>query len=372
MLNRTFQFILTVFATYNIQAQNVGINTVNPIYPLTVSSNANGNGMGVYQQNADGTVNIHMYTAASGGWFRSNSTLHLASNNSATPAITLTSIGAGIGLGGALPAYMLDLGGRLRLKHNASLNTTAGIFLDAQHIPDRAFIGTLNDDHTGIFGSGGANWNFVMNVVNGNTGIGTAAPTAKLDINGSLRIRGSLPKEGSTLISTDTDGNASWQGFVGFRTGNIVDTFYYKQTIPGGGAWTKVVFPQSSMYNSGSAYQPWASQFIAPVKGIYHFEAQLDIAGQSSSWVRQAGIGLAGTRNGVAISLPYQPVVSGTAAISGENPFVDRQYHLSISTDIRLEAGDIIWLRAYSSTSQTLIFSYTDQNYFSGRLVTRL
>jgi hypothetical protein len=371
MLSRIFYLMSAAFGTIYLQAQNVGINTMNPIYPLTVSSNANGNGIGIFQQNAEGTVNIHMYTAASGGWLRSNSSLHLATNNSATPAITLASTGAGIGLGGAMPAYMLDLGGRLRLRHNTSLNTTAGLFLDAPgNMPARAFIGTINDDHVGIFGAGGANWNFAMNVVNGNTGIGTASPTAKLDINGSLRIRGSFPKEGSTLVSTDNLGNATWQGFVGFRTGEILDTFYYKQTLPGGGAWTKIVFPQSTIYNNGSAYQPWLSQFVAPVKGIYHFEALLLIG--RNTWVIQTGLGLAGTRNGIALSLPFQPMNSSTVAISGDNPFVKRRYHLSISTDIRLEAGDIIWLRAYSSETTEIDFIYTDQNYFSGRLVTRL
>jgi hypothetical protein len=50
-----------------------------------------------------------------------------------------------------------------------------------------------------------------MNVENGNTGIGTSAPTAKLDLNGSLRIRGGNPAAGSVLTSIDANGNAVWK-----------------------------------------------------------------------------------------------------------------------------------------------------------------
>jgi hypothetical protein len=47
-------------------------------------------------------------------------------------------------------------------------------------------------------------------LANGNVGIGTVAPTQKLDVNGQLRIRGGNPAAGSVLTS-DADGVASWQ-----------------------------------------------------------------------------------------------------------------------------------------------------------------
>lgn len=44
----------------------------------------------------------------------------------------------------------------------------------------------------------------------GNVGIGTLAPTAKLDVNGTIKIRGGTPGGGKVLTS-DATGLASWQ-----------------------------------------------------------------------------------------------------------------------------------------------------------------
>jgi hypothetical protein len=53
--------------------------------------------------------------------------------------------------------------------------------------------------------------------ISGNTGIGTETPTAKLDVDGQVKIRGGSPGQGKVLTS-DTGGLASWQtasgGFV--------------------------------------------------------------------------------------------------------------------------------------------------------------
>lgn len=46
---------------------------------------------------------------------------------------------------------------------------------------------------------------------NGNVGIGSVAPTQKLDIDGQIRIRGGNPVVGRVLTAIDADGNAEWQ-----------------------------------------------------------------------------------------------------------------------------------------------------------------
>jgi hypothetical protein len=91
-----------------------------------------------------------------------------------------------VGIGTTTPAYKLDVAGRMRLQSQPG--QSAGLYFDGTSTPARSFIGTINEDHVGIFG-GVAGWKFAMNVVNGYVGIGTAAPTSGLDLNGDIRIR---------------------------------------------------------------------------------------------------------------------------------------------------------------------------------------
>ena len=45
---------------------------------------------------------------------------------------------------------------------------------------------------------------------NGNVGVGTTFPSQKLDVNGSVRIRGGNPSKGAVLTATSNNGTATW------------------------------------------------------------------------------------------------------------------------------------------------------------------
>lgn len=114
-------------------AQNVGIGTLTPAYPLTVVAQSN---KGIVQKNE--TVEIGFFTSANGAYLQtwSNHNLNFATNNGlAQMTITTT----------------------------------------------------------------------------GNVGIGTAVPTARLDVAGGIRIRGGNPVAGYVLTATDNLGNAEWK-----------------------------------------------------------------------------------------------------------------------------------------------------------------
>src|SRR5436190_3408745 len=368
--NKTFfnmkqlKFItLVLIITCRVNAQNVGIGTTTPTYPLTVVPDGNGNGI---VQSSQGQIGFNT-SATWGGILKTLSSIPLgfSTNNSSTPMMIFsTDRNVGIGLGVNLPTYKLDIVGRMRLQHNISNNQTAGIWFDGTTIETRSFIGTINDDHVGIWGDGGAGWNIAMNVENGNTGIGTSAPTAKLDINGSLRLRSGGPKAGSVLISTDANGNADWQDPVAFHaSGTGIDSF----AIPAN-TWTKFIFSNFTEYNSGLHYQPVASQFVAPVKGFYHFTAQADLAFTNTT---NQGIALKRSRYGAISNIAYKMLNHGGVSVSGTLYNNKEGTGMEISTEVLLEAGDIIWLEVYHGTA-TYTYSYTGSHWFAGNLVTRL
>ena len=53
----------------------------------------------------------------------------------------------------------------------------------------RGFIGMASDNYIGFYGYAGAGFGMVMNVANGNVGIGTNTPANKLSVNGDIRSR---------------------------------------------------------------------------------------------------------------------------------------------------------------------------------------
>jgi len=77
--------------------------------------------------------------------------------------------------------------GRMRVRQNspATSGNTAGIWFYQQvSAEDRAFVGMVNDNNVGLYGSEGAGWGMQMNVFSGNVVIGGAAPNiAKFGVN---------------------------------------------------------------------------------------------------------------------------------------------------------------------------------------------
>jgi hypothetical protein len=291
--------------------------------------------------------------------------LSFSTNNSTTPMMTIgTNENAGIGIANDVPGFKLDLGGRMRLQHNTATNQTAGVWFNGTFNDTRSFLGTMNEDHVGLYGSGGAGWNFVMNVENGNTGIGVSAPTAKLDLNGTLRVRGGFPKKGNILTSTDNNGNATWQPLVMFCSYGLpfLDTM---QTIPD--TWVKWDFNTETVFNYGLHYQPLASQFVAPVRGIYQFKGQLGFNG----YAEVAGIRLRCLRNGVTSTLVSNVGYGGEIVISGTQHAMERGCNNSFATELLIEAGDILWLEFYTNAVGNYTYGFGCQ-YFMGKLLIRL
>jgi hypothetical protein len=207
-----------------------------------------------------------------------------------------------------------------------------------------------------------------------NVGIGTNAPTANLDISGSIRIRNNFPVKGSVLTSIDNNGNARWERPRAFKVGG---------TSNGGGQFIpfgqleKVFFGTTPLYNPGSSFQGPLSQYIVPETGIYHFTVSLVFEPNDGSNDRT--IHLIRERNGTFSYLATQRVPKGRT-FGGK----EQVYFSCTGTAIyegMLQAGDLVWVAVITGRPVSLIdlnfitgitLMNISDTYFSGHLVTRL
>lgn len=268
-------------------------------------------------------------------------------------------IAQNVGIGTNTPIVKLDVAGRLRLQQNGQ--QTAGIFFDGTIAPQRSFIGTIDNDHVGIFGAG-AGWKFAFNVTNGYVGVGIPIPTATLDVNGSLRIRQAGAGKGSTLVAQDALGNAEWQAPIAFR---VLGYSYGAHINFPHDTWTDINFGTNIDYNYGNGYNSGVSEFIAPKKGIYHFTSQLYFNATSEHCSQR----LLYKRNGIS---------TVASIVSYSTGFEQEFWGFTslLNVDIELEAGDAVRIeglaRDFDGSDSRQISGNGTNTWWSGRLVTVL
>ena len=184
----------------------------------------NGDNIGnFYAQGFDGT------TSVSGARFRflidgpvtsgsvpTSLQFFTGSNGMGVERLRITSSG-NVGIGTTAPGYILDIAGRSRVR-GASGND-GGFWYSNSATPttDSTFIGR-GGTWAGIYNN---SWNLVV-LDTGNVGIGTTAPSFKLDVLGPIRSSsgGFVFPDGSVQLSAVTGGGAVTSAFG--RTGAVV------------------------------------------------------------------------------------------------------------------------------------------------------
>ncbi|NIJ51492.1 C1q-like domain-containing protein [Dyadobacter arcticus] len=196
------------------------------------------------------------------------------------------------------------------------------------------------------------------------TGIGVLAKNVfgtALEVDGRMKISGigQTPAAGKVLTS-DASGNATWQGAVAFSATGVVGGGSQKiaKDAQSRVAFAKEQYDLGGNYNvsNGSPH----STFIAPVNGIYHFNASitwieisLDSYISSLRFIRKRG---------------NDEVNLSETSLSNQ----DGVNSLILSIDCQLQQGDQIYVEVIQNTYDYMDLSTDDSaSHFSGRLVVK-
>ena len=225
--------VLSLFSTLLFAQPKVGIGTSNPKYALHVhtpasqfsflnltnSTTADANNRGIL---------LGMQDAGSYLWNYENTPLQIATNNVTR---VLVAANGNVGIGNTAPAYILDLGNRMRLRGGTAndIFTTPGIWFDDYRTTgsanaERAFFGMRDSIRLGFFGGGvgGAGWGMNFNAKNGNVGIGSTNDFYRLTLSGSDYALGFYNAQNSFFghISSSSDTSLEIESRYGSSFGN--------------------------------------------------------------------------------------------------------------------------------------------------------
>jgi hypothetical protein len=125
---------------------------------------------------------------------------------SAALLLSIVTFCQNVGIGTSTPTYPLTVVAQnARGIAQKSGDVEIGFFTSTTS----AFIQTWSN-HNLNFATNNASAQMTLSTA-GNLGIGTSTPTARLDVNGQIRIRGGNPQPGFVLTATDANGNAEWR-----------------------------------------------------------------------------------------------------------------------------------------------------------------
>lgn len=180
-------------------AGNFGVGTTVPAYKLTAATD----GIGIAQENANGTVKMGFYTNASGAILETitNHPLNFATNDGVPSAVLTT--GGNFGIGPSVtPTNRLDVGGRIRLRKEGAFGS--GIWMDGPTVAQNTLFGMLDNNNFGFY-SNTSGWKHYFDAVDGTVRFGTTQKAA-----------GYLLNVGGKIISEEVrvQLRAAWPDYV--------------------------------------------------------------------------------------------------------------------------------------------------------------
>ena len=244
----------------------------------------------------------------------------------------------------------------ITLPYYEATNATAAAFTIENYSPVTT--------SSAIKGNGGGSGRGVEGIANSGTGVYAKSNTGNaLEVSGKLKIAGNgqSPLQGKVL-TTDDQGNASWQGAVAF---SAVGIKYGNHIIPNGPG-VKLRF-HAKAYDLGYDYTgpdvANHSTFVAPVDGIYHFDVQTRWNFKGSGY------------SGFSELILWKKVAGVETILSMIDIDLDDEHaaYLRTSIDVKLTAGTEVYTTLSQSSGGDLDLNYGNAGcYFNGHLVVKL
>ena len=182
----------------------------------------------------------------------------------------------------------------------------------------------------------------------GNVGVGTSAPSAKLDVEGTFQLKDGTEGDGKELVS-DGSGNTSWKARkIAFHAGTNPVT---DQTISAGTSTDIIMGEGINFFNDGGGYNTGISRFTPPVPGVYQMNCHLSYSGGASGAALQ-----------VQIYTPGGWVARSVGSVDGTGSGI---VSLNAIVNSSVTFGPY-WIRVFCSSNLT-IKSY--DSHFSGALI---
>ena len=188
----------------------------------------------------------------------------------------------------------------------------------------------------------------------------SSATGLALRVNGKINLGGSLLSPGAgKVLTSDASGNATWQN----PSSNLPKVAFTVHDIQTTGVnnfaravWSKVYFAAEDYdYNNNITLGVTTanSVFTAPIAGLYHFDAGVNWSEDGiTTGLAFVKVAANGTQTTVKVNEFAETVQSNPA-------WVGSKFTTNISLDIKLAAGEKIFLQAYWNNGYTSGSTYT-------------
>ena len=281
-------FLTLSFFAFSIcaSAQNVGIGNATPQVPLSFASTL-GNKISLYGNNTTSIYGLGVQGGALQLFADNvNSDIVFGYGSSTIFNEKMRIKGSGnLGIGTPTPLAILHVSDpateKLRLENTTGLNL--GIRNELYFKTGTYFTGGIktigtaaNAARLGFFTYAGTSSTALVERLTildgGNVGIGKSDPTAKLEVNGTMKITDGTQGDKKVLTS-DAAGNATWQNQAYGNT----ERFHFQRVRENGveTMTTKYNYGTAVLYPSGILYH--RMRIIINTSGLYHFDLNCQV-----------------------------------------------------------------------------------------------